>query len=55
VAYYVPPSAVDVIASSSFVGFWANQQIQHRGKQFILILEDAEQALLARSGEPGPA
>ena len=53
VAYYVPPSAVDVIASSSFVGFWANQQIHHRGKQFILILEDAEQALLARSGGVG--
>lgn len=53
VAYYVPPSAVDVIASSSFVGFWANQQIRHRGKQFILILEDAEQALLARSGGAG--
>lgn len=53
VAYYVPPSAVDVIASSSFVSFWSNQQTQHKGKQFILILEDAEQALLARSGGSG--
>jgi hypothetical protein len=52
-AYYVPPSAVDVIASSSFVGFWQSQQIQHRGKQFLLIIEDAEQALLARSGGSG--
>jgi len=53
VAYYVPPSAVDVIASSSFVSFWSSQQNQHKGKQFILILEDAEQALLARSGGAG--
>jgi hypothetical protein len=53
VAYYVPPSAVDVIASSSFVSFWSNQQSQHKGKQFISILEDAEQAMLARSGGAG--
>jgi hypothetical protein len=49
--YFVPPGAIDVISNSSFVSFWSRQQQYHKGKQFVLILEDAEAALMKRGGD----
>ena len=49
--YFVPPGAIDVVSNSSFVSFWSRQQQHHKGKQFVLILEDAEAALMRRAAD----
>jgi len=46
--YYIPPSAFELLTSSSFVGFWAEAENQAKGKQRIAIMEDAEELLLPR-------
>jgi hypothetical protein len=47
--YYVPPSSVEYITSSSLVDFWNCEQIFHDERKFVLILEDAEEALMSRA------
>jgi ATP-dependent 26S proteasome regulatory subunit len=36
---------------SEFIAFWARQKELHEGKHLSLILEDAEQALMARAND----
>ncbi len=47
--YYVPPSSVEFITSTSLVDFWDCEQILHDERKFVLILEDAEEALMSRA------
>ena len=49
--FFVPPSVIDVVSNSSFVSFWSRQQTSHKGRQFVLVLEDAEAALMKRAGD----
>ncbi len=49
--YYVPVTEAEMLSSPRFVGFWADQARNHKGKIRIAILEDAEELLLPR--EPG--
>lgn len=49
--FFVPPGVIDVVSNSSFVSFWSRQQMSHKGRQFVLVLEDAEAALMKRGGD----
>ena len=49
--YFIPPGVIDVVSNSSFVSFWSRQQSSNKGRQFVLILEDAEAALMKRAGD----
>ena len=49
--YFIPPGVIDVVSNSSFVSFWSRQQLSNKGRQFVLILEDAEAALMKRAGD----
>jgi hypothetical protein len=49
--YFVPPSVVGVVSQPEFIGFWQEQHRRHRAKKFILVLEDADDALMIRSND----
>jgi hypothetical protein len=49
--FFVPPSVIDVVSNSSFVSFWSRQQMSHKGRQFVLVLEDSEAALMKRAAD----
>jgi hypothetical protein len=48
VFYYLPISSFDVLSAPQFVSFWLNQNLRHKGKAKLAILEDAESLLLPR-------
>lgn len=49
--YFVPASTLRVLSDPNFIGFWANQRRQHQDKQFAVILEDSDTALMARGAD----
>ncbi len=49
--YFIPTATLDVLSNSNFVGFWADQRWQHADKRFVVILEDSDGALMARSAD----
>ena len=46
--YFIPPSTIDVLSNPSFTSFWANQRSRHTDRKFVVILEDADAALMTR-------
>ena len=46
--YFVPPATLNVLSSPDFVGFWAEQRRRHPRQRFVVILEDADGALMIR-------
>jgi len=48
VFYYLPLSSFDLLSAPQFVGFWLDQNRQHKGKAKLAIIEDAENLLLPR-------
>ena len=51
--YYLPISEFDALSSPRLVSFWARETNLHKGKQKIVILEDAEDLLLPRTEGTG--
>ena len=51
--YFLPISEFDALSSPRLVSFWARETILHKGKQKIVILEDAEDLLLPRNEGSG--
>ncbi len=47
--YFLPISEFDALSSPRLVSFWARETILHKGKQKIVIMEDAEDLLLPRN------
>src|SRR5438094_2995810 len=45
VFYYLPVSEFDALSNPSFVSFWARETERYKGKQKIVIIEDAEDLL----------
>ena len=46
--YFIPPSSLDVLSQAKFIGFWAEERHTHEDSQFVVVLEDAEAALMTR-------
>ena len=49
--YFVPTKTMDVLTNPEFIGFWANQRRLHSDRQFVVILEDADAALMTRGAD----
>ena len=49
--YFIPPSSMGVLSKPEFVGFWANQRHLNSSKKLVVILEDADAALMTRSAD----
>lgn len=49
--YFIPASTLQVLTDPNFIGFWADQRRRHPEKQFAVILEDSDAALMARGAD----
>jgi hypothetical protein len=49
--YFIPTATMDVLSDPQFIGFWANQRRNHSERQFVVILEDSDAALMTRGAE----
>jgi hypothetical protein len=49
--YYIAPHEIGCLVDSDFISFWARQRELHQDKKLALIIEDAEQALMARAND----
>ena len=46
--YFLSPSQLEMLSRPDFVDFWIEQAKSYPGRQFVVILEDAENALMVR-------
>lgn len=49
--YFIPPATMGVLSNPDFIGFWAEQRLRHADKQFVVILEDSDAALMTRGAD----
>ncbi|WP_395743065.1 AAA family ATPase [Prosthecobacter sp.] len=49
--YFIPASTLRVLSDPNFIGFWADQRRRYQDKQFAVILEDSDAALMARGAD----
>jgi hypothetical protein len=47
--YFVPSSSLEVLKDPEFVDFWSGERTLYPESQMVVVLEDAEEALLPRS------
>jgi len=48
--YFIPASNLEVLKDPEFVEFWSDERTLHPSSQLVVVLEDAEEALLPRTG-----
>ena len=46
--YFIPTSTMSVLSKPEFIGFWADQRRSHSNRNFVVILEDSDAALMTR-------
>jgi hypothetical protein len=46
--YFIPPHDISILSDAAFVGFWSSERKKHSGRKLVLLLEDAEVALMSR-------
>jgi hypothetical protein len=46
--YFIPTATMNVLTRPDFVGFWAAQRNLYSSRQFVVVLEDSEAALMTR-------
>ena len=49
--YFIPPATMSVLSNPDFIGFWAEQRRRYADMQFVVILEDADAALMTRGAD----
>ena len=49
--YFVPTATMGVLSKPEFIGFWAEQRRIHDNRQFVVILEDSDAALMTRGSD----
>jgi SpoVK/Ycf46/Vps4 family AAA+-type ATPase len=49
--YFIPASTLGVLSDPNFIGFWADQRRRYEDKQFAVILEDCDAALMTRGAD----
>ncbi len=49
--YFIPTATMDVLSDPEFIGFWAGQRRNYSDRQFVVILEDSDAALMTRRSD----
>ena len=49
--YFIPTATMGVLSNPDFIGFWAEQRRRHSDRQFVVILEDSDAALMTRGAD----
>jgi hypothetical protein len=46
--YFIPAAVMRVLSDPDFIGFWSHERREYQERKFVVIIEDAEAALLTR-------
>ena len=46
--YFIPTSSMGILSKPDFIGFWTDQRRRHADKNFVVVLEDSDAALITR-------
>ena len=49
--YYIAPHDLGMLSDPDFVGFWSEERRKHKDRRLVLVLEDAEGALMSRESD----
>ncbi len=49
--YFIPTATMGVLSNPDFIGFWAEQRRRYADRQFVVILEDSDAALMTRGAD----
>ena len=49
--YFIPPSNIGILSEPTFIGFWAGEQETHSKYKLVVIIEDADAALMSRGAD----
>ncbi len=49
--YYIPPAGLQMVVDPEFVSFWAQERRNHAKQTFVVILEDADAAIMTREAD----
>jgi len=49
--YFIPPTNLSILVNPEFIGFWSRQRKSYPDFKMIVILEDAEEALMPREAD----
>lgn len=49
--YFIPPSNMKILSQPDFIGFWAEQRKIHSNQKLVVILEDADAAVMTRASD----
>lgn len=49
--YFIPNGTLSVLTNPEFVGFWADQRRRFEKEKFVVVLEDADTALMPRGAD----
>ncbi|MCF7787058.1 MAG: ATP-binding protein [Prosthecobacter sp.] len=49
--YFIPTATMSVLTNPDFIGFWAEQRRRFADRQFVVILEDSDAALMTRGAD----
>ena len=49
--YFIPTASMEILSRPDFVGFWADQRRMYAEGHFVVILEDADAALMMRGAD----
>ena len=49
--YFIPPVSLSLLAEPEFIGFWSSEREAYSDRKLVVILEDADAALLTRASD----
>lgn len=49
--YFIPTLVMNILSRPEFIGFWADQRRAYADKNFVVILEDSDAALMTRGSD----
>jgi hypothetical protein len=49
--YFIPPTSRSIVADPEFIGFWSKQRKRYPSLKLVVILEDADAALMTRDSD----
>ena len=49
--YFIPPISLSILTEPEFIGFWSSEREAYSDRKLVVILEDADAALLTRASD----
>ena len=49
--YFIPPTSLQILEEPEFIGFWSSERERYCDRKLVVILEDADDALMTRESD----